>query len=179
MGYALIFTGLFLDWGMDPSSGAILLDPVNKKVSLWDGGETPISLTTVGTIGRAIVAVLEGKVSGKASGDGDRDREEEVVVRVKDVNLSQKKLLEIAMRVVGGDGWEVREWDTAKGVEAARENIRSGRPDLTMAFVKRAVAAGVYGSVWEDGEDDSARLGLGEGMGEEEVEGVVRGVVGI
>jgi len=50
---------------------------------------------------------------------------------------------------------------------------------LTMAFLKRAVAAGGYGSVWEGGEDDSARLGLGEGMGEEEVEGVVRRVVGM
>ena len=35
--YALVFVGLFLDWGMD----GFVIDVRNKKVGFWDDGERP------------------------------------------------------------------------------------------------------------------------------------------
>ncbi|KAK0707800.1 hypothetical protein B0H67DRAFT_636535 [Lasiosphaeris hirsuta] len=147
--YALLFTGLFLDWGMEGTHG-ILLDPKNKRVQLWDGGNTPISFTTVRSIGKSVVGVLGGKAAGKTE------------VRVKDINLTQRRVYELATKVVGEEGWHVTEFDTIQGVAAAKENIKNGKPDFTMAFLKRAVAVGGYGSLWDTEEDDSQSLGLRE-----------------
>ncbi|KAK4442396.1 hypothetical protein QBC34DRAFT_444210 [Podospora aff. communis PSN243] len=143
-GYALVFTGLFLDWGME----GIFLDLKNKRVNLWDEGNTPVSLTTVASIGKAVVGVLQGKVA-------------KTEVRVKDINMSQRRLYELAEKVTSGE-WTVTRWDTAEGVAAAEENIRRGVPDKTLAFLKRAVSLGGYGSVWGHEEDDSEALGLRE-----------------
>jgi len=59
--YALIFVGLFLDWGME----GFILDVKKKKVGLWDGGERRISMTSMASIAKAVVGVLEGKAKGK------------------------------------------------------------------------------------------------------------------
>lgn len=134
----------------------------------WDEGETPIALTSVGSIGKAVVAVLEG-----------RHGETKTEVRVKDVTMTQKRLLELAKKVTGEEGWVVDRWDTAKGVAAAEENLRNGIPDRTLAFLKRAVAVGGYGSVWtEEGpeKDDSEVVGLRD-LSEEEVIVMIRGTV--
>lgn len=157
--YALMFTGLFLDWGME----GIFLDLKNKRVALWDGGNSLVSLTTVASIGKAVVGVLEGKV----------DKTE---VRIKDINLTQSQVYELASKAVGGE-WTVTEWNTADGVASAEENIRQGRPDRTLAFLKRAVSLGGYGSVWAPGEDDSEALGLKEWT-EEDVLGMTAEIAG-
>ncbi|KAK0644147.1 hypothetical protein B0T16DRAFT_447889 [Cercophora newfieldiana] len=88
--YALVFTGLFLDWGME----GIFLDLKNKRVALWDDGNSPISLTTVASIGKAVVGVLQGKVDGTE-------------VRIKDINLTHRRLYELAAQAVGGE-WTVK-----------------------------------------------------------------------
>ncbi|KAK3682038.1 hypothetical protein B0T22DRAFT_493852 [Podospora appendiculata] len=143
--YALIFTGLFLDWGMH----GFLLNLKNKTVELWDDGEAVLSLTTVGSIGRAVVAVLEGKADGKTE------------VRVKDINLSQRHLFELAQEAVGSDGWTVTKLDTEAAYALSKENVKNGQRDASYAFLKRAIVGG-YGSLWRAEEDDSERLGLME-----------------
>ncbi|KAK3395156.1 hypothetical protein B0H63DRAFT_556234 [Podospora didyma] len=159
MDYALIFTGLFLDWGME----GFLLDLKNKSVQLWDGGNTPISLTTVASIGRAVVGVLQGEVGT----DGKKTE-----VRVKDINLTQRRLYELAVEALGEgeDGWTVTEYDTVQAYDTAKENAKKGIPDREYAFLKRAVAAGVYGSVWGEDEDDGEALGSREWTEREVVE---------
>lgn len=161
MDYALVMVGLFLDWGME----GIILDLRGKRVQLWDGGETAVSLTTVGEIAKAVVGVLEGRHG------------EKVELRVKNVNISQRRLYELATGVVGKEGWTVTELDTAAAVEAARENIARGVPDRSYAFLKRAVADGTYGSVWKPEEDDSEMMGS-KAFTEDDVVEVMRKMVG-
>ncbi len=84
--YTLVFVGLFLD---KTGLGGFLIDVKNKKQELWDGGEHPISLTSTASIAKAVVAILEGRAAGKTE------------VRIKDINLSQKRLLELCAKVVG------------------------------------------------------------------------------
>ncbi|KAL2168333.1 hypothetical protein VTG60DRAFT_7377 [Thermothelomyces hinnuleus] len=151
--YALVFVGLWLDWG---------------RARLWDGGERPISLTTLESIGKAVVGVLEGK-----AGEGKTE------VRIKDINLSQRRLYELAAEVVGRDGWEVTTLDTAKAKAVASEKLARGTATLDdiYAFVYRAATAEEYGQPWKPEEDDSERLGL-RPWTEEDVKDLIRKIVG-
>jgi hypothetical protein len=162
--YALIFVGLFLDWGME----GFLLDVKNKKVGLWDGGERPISMTTMASIGKAVVGVLEGKVKGKRE------------VRVKDINISQKRLYELAVEIVGKHGWEVKTVDTARAKAVASEKLEQGTAQLEdiYAFVYRAASAEEYGQPWKPDEDDSESVGL-KPWTEDDVKELIRKVAGL
>lgn len=146
MDYTLIFTGLFLDWGMD----GFIIDVKNKKLELWDGGEHPISMTSMPSIAKAVVAVLQGKASGKTE------------VRVKDINISQKRLFELATQVVGKDGWKVTNLDTKTLAVEAAEKLKKGTANLDDIYglVKRAIVGGEYGFPWSPDEDDSETVGL-------------------
>ncbi|KAH8904968.1 NAD(P)-binding protein [Coniochaeta sp. PMI_546] len=162
--YALIFVGLFLDWGMD----GFVIDVKKKKISFWDKGERPISMTTMASIGKAVAGVLEGKVEGKRE------------VRVKDINISQKRLYELAVEIVGKDGWDVRTIDTAQAKATASEKLAKGTADLDdiYAFVYRASTAEEYGQPWKPDEDDSERIGL-RPWTEDDVRELIREVAGL
>ncbi|KAK0733177.1 hypothetical protein B0T26DRAFT_866501 [Lasiosphaeria miniovina] len=144
--YALLYVGLFLHWGMQ----GMLVDLAGRRAELWDGGDTPISFTTVASIAAAVVAVLEGKAGDK------------VELRVKDITLTQRRLLELSVQAVGLEGWVVTTYDTVQAHAKAKENAKVGIPDVGYAFLKRAFADGAYGTRWTADEDDSAALGLKE-----------------
>jgi hypothetical protein len=160
--YALLFVGLWLDWGIQ----GFILDVKNKTVGLWDGGERPISMTTMASIGKAVVGVLEGKVKGKRE------------VRVKDINIPQKRLYELAAEVVGKDRWQVKTVDTARVAAVASEKLRQGTATLDdiYAFVYRASTAEQYGQPWKPEEDDSESIGL-RIWTEDDVRDLIRKVV--
>jgi hypothetical protein len=160
--YALIFVGLWLDWGIE----GFILDVENKKVGLWDGGERPISMTTMASIGKAVLGVLEGKAGDKRE------------VRVKDINISQRRLYELAAEVVGKDGWEVKTVDTARAKAVASEKLSQGTATLDdiYAFVYRASTAPEYGQPWKPEEDDSESVGL-RAWTEDDVRNLIRDVV--
>lgn len=162
--YALIFVGLFLDWGMS----GFVIDVKRKKVSFWDDGERPISMTTMASIGKAVVGVLEGKVQGKRE------------VRVKDINISQKRLYELATEVVGKDGWEVKTINTAQAKAIASERLAKGTAGLDdiYAFVYRASTAEEYGQPWKPDEDDSESVGL-RSWSEDDVKNLIRKIAGL
>jgi hypothetical protein len=162
--YALVFVGLFLDWGMD----GFIIDVKGKKVGLWDGGQRPISMTTMASIGKAVVGVLEGKVPGKRE------------VRVKDINISQKRLYELAVEIVGKDGWEVKTVDTARAMEVASKKLKEGTASLEdiYSFVYRASSAEEYGQPWAPEEDDSESVGLPVWT-ENDVKDLIREVAGL
>ncbi|KAL2192615.1 hypothetical protein P885DRAFT_81991 [Corynascus similis CBS 632.67] len=161
--YALVFVGLWLDWGME----GFILDVKNKRVGLWDGGQRPISMTTLESIGKAVAGVLEGKVQ--------RNNRE---VRVKDIIITQRRLYELAAEVVGADGWDVTTVDTARAKAVATERLREGTATLNdiYAFVYRASTAEEYGQPWKPEEDDSETLGL-RTWTEDDVKGLIRTVV--
>lgn len=133
---------------------------------LWDGGERPISMTTTPSIGKAVVGVLEGRVKGKRE------------VRVKDINISQKRLYELAADVVGEDGWDVKTIDTAEAKARASEKLSQGTAGLDdiYAFVYRAATAPEYGQPWKPDEDDSESVGL-KTWTEDDVRELVRKVM--
>jgi nucleoside-diphosphate-sugar epimerase len=147
--YTLVFVGLWLDI---TGLAGFVVDAKNKKQELWDDGEHPISLTMTESIAQAVVAVLEGKAAGKTE------------VRVKNINLSQRRLRELCEEVVGSDGWEITHYDTEERTKVARQKFQAGTADVAdhYSFVRRGAGAPGYGSPWKPEEDDSAALGLKE-----------------
>ncbi|KAM0722780.1 hypothetical protein Q7P37_002222 [Cladosporium fusiforme] len=105
--YTFILNNVFLDWALDH---AFLLDAKNKNITLYDGGETPFSTTPLHAVAKAVVGVLRhpADTANRA-------------VRVHGTVLTQKRLLEIAQRVLGAEGWSVAESDTAEETKRAWE----------------------------------------------------------
>lgn len=145
--YTLVFVGLWIDV---TGLGGFVIDVKNKRQEVWDGGEHPISLTSTASIAKAVVAILEGKAAGKTE------------VRIKDIDLSQRRLRELSAEVVGRDGWELTHLDTEDRTNTARQRFRDGTKtvDDHYSFVKRGAGAPGYGIPWTPEEDDSAALGL-------------------
>jgi len=99
---------------------------------------------------------------------------------VKDINITQKRLYELAAEIVGKDGWEVKMVDTAKAQADATEKLKqniAGLEDI-YAFVYRAATAEEYGQPWKPDEDDSESLGI-KAWSESDVKELIRRVAGI
>ncbi|PMD30950.1 hypothetical protein L207DRAFT_573069 [Hyaloscypha variabilis F] len=157
MSYTLVFTGPFLDWGVERG----VMKVREKEITVFDGGEGRFSATTLETVGRAVCRVLE------------REKEtENSVVRVQDTGITLRRLLEMGKRAVGEDGWTVQEATVEDVLERAWEGWRGGKRELgtMLGFILAAVWGVGYGGYFE--KTDNEMLGLKD-MTDEEVQGVV------
>jgi len=138
MSYTLIFTNCLLDWSMSPE-GALLLNPADRTVNLYDGGSHKFSTTSMVTVGKAVVAVL--------------DKYEETANRgvyIQDVAVTQHELLQLAKEVTAADGgpeWAVSHVDTAQLEHAARSDWQTGGRSFKVfyGFAVRGAFAPGYG----------------------------------
>jgi uncharacterized protein YbjT (DUF2867 family) len=160
MSYTVICTGPFLDWGLARG----FMDISRKTASLYDGGDVPYSATTLPTIGRAVCEVLR--------------RPEETanrVVRVHDVVTTQGKLLEMAQRAVGKDGWTVATPSVAAMLKSSWAAFGEGKRDFPtmLGFIVAAAWGEGFGGQLD--ETDNELLGIPV-MTEAEVQAVVNRV---
>ncbi|KAH6988378.1 hypothetical protein EDB80DRAFT_654461 [Ilyonectria destructans] len=81
LSYTLIYTNCLLDWAIT-SQGALLVDPSQRLVKLYDGGNTTFSMTSMATVGRTVVTVLD-----------HYDETANRAICVHDVAISQIELL--------------------------------------------------------------------------------------
>ena len=126
--YTLVCNGAFLDWGLQKN---LLLNWKESKPKLFDGGKNVFSATTLDSVGQAIVGVLSHPEETKNR-----------FVYVKDIDISQNQLLEIARKVDPGKTWEEPLYvDTAELEKSAYENLAKGEvtPSVMMAFLSRAM----------------------------------------
>lgn len=100
--YTLVLNNVFTDWAIN---WGFLLDAKNKKIDLYDGGETEYSTTPLHAVAKGVVGVL-------------RHPEETAnrTVRIHGTVLTQKRLLELGKKALGEDGWTVTESSTAEGM---------------------------------------------------------------
>jgi len=96
---------------------------------------------------------------------------------VQDLAISQNRLVEIAKKVTGAEGWELQVIDTAQGEKESYEKLGKGQVDMSVwiGFLARAIWAEGYGGDFS-GRLDNELFGIGE-MSEGELEDVIRGVV--
>jgi uncharacterized protein YbjT (DUF2867 family) len=122
--YTLIFTNCLLDWGLS-AKGATLLNPSDRTIRLYDGGNKKFSTTSMATVGRAVVAVLD-----------HYDETANRPVYIHDIVITQKELLEMAKEVTAGDGkdWVVSHVDTAKAEAEAYSALKEPVRDMKLFY---------------------------------------------
>ena len=114
--YTLIRTGPFLDYCLNHG---FFLDFKAETTPFYDGGDRPFSTTSLATIGRAVVGILQ-----HLDETGNR------VVFVHDVVTTQRKILAIAEKLAPGRTWTPVDVSTADMLATAQGNYAKGKVDF-------------------------------------------------
>lgn len=123
--YAFIYNGALLDFAMS-KVGAMIINPNDRTIPLYDGGGVNFSATTMADVGRAVASSLE--------------RWEEVKnrsVRVHSSNVTQNDIVDIARELTAGDGgkeWTIQHVDTEQRSREAAEALAGGSKDPMLFF---------------------------------------------
>lgn len=111
--YTLVCNNAILDWGLEMN---LLLAWKEGKPTLFDGGDRNFSATTLASVGQAVVGVLSHPEETKNR-----------FVYVKDIDISQNRLLEIAKNVDPAKKWEEPIYaSTADAEKSSNESLAKG-----------------------------------------------------
>lgn len=159
--YTLVCSGAFLDWGLEHN---FLLNWEETKPKLFDGGKNIFSATSLDSIGQAVVGVLSHP-------DETKNR----FVQIKDIDISQSQLLDIAKKVDPAKEWhDPIHIDTADLERSSNESLAKGQISMPVmvGYIFRAIfGPAEYGSHFQT--TDNELLGLG-GKDEADVEAILR-----
>ncbi|OIW28221.1 oxidoreductase CipA-like protein [Coniochaeta ligniaria NRRL 30616] len=117
--YSRVTTHAFLDWGI---TEGFLLNPKVHQITIYNGGNTRFSVTTLRTIARAIVAIANNL-------DGTKNRP----VFVHDAAITQNQLVRYAKEADGID-WAMESMDTKQLLHDSLEEMKKPNPDLAKAM---------------------------------------------
>lgn len=139
-----VINGPFFDWGLEHKFFVNLQGPSTR---IFDGGDVPVSSTTLAGIGRAVAGVLKHP-------DETKNRH----VFVADVQFTQNQLLDLS-----GNGDKIqRENVKTEDVEKqAYEALKQSPPDgrtFATNLILRAVYGGKYGALFT--KTDNELLGV-------------------
>ena len=155
--YTSVITGPFFDWGLKVGS---VLNLAGPSTTIFDGGDTPFSTTTLQGVGRAIVGVLQHP-------DETKNR----VVYVAEAEVTQNKLLQWS----GKADQIQREPVTTEDLEKqAYEAVNQSPPDyktFAVNLIKRAIFDSQYGTLFT--KLDNELLGIRK-LTESEIVDVVK-----
>ena len=161
--YTNIYNGPFFDWGI---KAGLILNPNEKTVTLYDGGERRFSTTTLETIGKAVAAALKKPDETKNRG-----------LFIQDAALTLKQLKAVAEKVTGV-AWQGKEVSVEKEVLApALAELKKENPDTsktTFPLIITSIWGEGYGSPFS--KLDNELLGLRE-LTEAEIEAVVAAAI--
>lgn len=159
--YTLVCNNAFLDWGLKMN---FLLAWKEGKPKLFDGGNSAFSATTLASVGQAVVGVLSHPEETKNR-----------FVYVKDIDISQNRLLEIAKKVDPAKNWEEPiHASTADMEKSSNESLakRQVTQPVMMAYLFRAIfGPSEYGGRFA--KDDNELLGV-KGKTEADVEALLK-----
>lgn len=153
--YTYVVNGPFLDWGIDLG---FLLNWKGDKTTIYNDGNQPFSSSTLATVGKAVVAILSKYEETKNKS-----------VFVKDITITQNRLLEIAKKVAPGKSWNLEYVNTADIKKDSDEKLAKGEVSqaVMVSYIMVAIFTTEYGSAFE--KDDNELLGI-SGVTEADVE---------
>lgn len=154
-----IYNNAFLDWGLEHK---FLLDPVEGKATLWDGGEHLISVTRLAAVGQALVGVLKHP-----------DETANRAVKIQEAAVSMKQLVEIAKEYTPGKKWTVVEGNTAENVQKSNEALGKGIFEIWVFINYIFRAAFSDATEAHFAKNDNALLGVHE-LSEAELKAAVK-----
>ncbi|TVY14193.1 Pinoresinol reductase 2 [Lachnellula arida] len=160
--YTYVVNGPFLDWGLHRG---FLLDTKEGKPKIYDDGKTVFSATTLASVGQAVIGALSHYEETKNR-----------FVYVRDIDISQKRLLEIAQKVAPEKKWEPVSVNTADIEKSSNEAVARGEftAPVLVGYLFRGIFGEGYGNKWE--KDDNALLGI-TGKTEADVEAILKDVL--
>lgn len=156
--YTLVYNGAFLDWGLEHG---MTLAWKEYKPTLYDGGDSLFSTTTLPTVADAIIGILEHP-------EETRNRP----VYIQDTQTTQNKLLELAKKAAPGKTWEPKTVKLTDIVAVANERLAKGLLDFeTFApYLAQSIYGPDNGGRFD--KTDNELLGL-KPFGDEQLEAVV------
>lgn len=162
--YTLICTNAFLDWGL---GNGFLLNWKDNRPKLYDGGKNVFSVTSLDSIGQAVVGVLNHPEETKNR-----------FVYIKDIDISQNQLLKIAKKIDPEKKWEEPLFiDTAELEKSSYESLAKGEitQQVTYGFICRIVfGPPEYGGLFA--ETDNELLGV-KGKTEADLEALFKSLI--
>ena len=158
--YTSVCNGPFFDWCL---KFGLFGDLKSHTTTLWDGGETRISTTTLASIGKAVAGVFRNLEATKNR-----------VIRVADTTVTQKQIMEIVKEIDGVE-WTTKDGSTAEVYKIALEELKKPEPNMQVAVFNQLYRI-LFGV--ECGPDfgdklDNEKIGL-QVMTEEQVKEVVK-----
>ncbi|KAI7263571.1 hypothetical protein KC345_g9090 [Hortaea werneckii] len=159
--YTFVFNNVFFDWGLDFK---FLLDVPGRKMEIYDGGNRTFTTTTLAQVAQGTVGVLQ-----HLEETANRS------VRLHGTGMTQNRLLEIAKRVVGSEGWEVTESECETIRKESYANFEREPANWLgwgIGFLKVAIHGEGFGRDFTE-KNDNALLGVTE-LDEKAVEELIR-----
>ncbi|KAJ4327145.1 hypothetical protein N0V84_002407 [Fusarium piperis] len=125
--YTFVYNSIFFDWGL---SHNFFIDFSKAEATLFDGGNTEFSTTTLGSIADAVVGVVSHPEETKNR-----------VVYIQDTVLTQNKILELAKKANPDKTWTVKEAALDDIINTANERLAKGLLDWETfgAYLYRAL----------------------------------------
>lgn len=162
MTYTYVSNGPFLDWGLNHG---FLLETKDGKPKIYDDGKTVFSATTLASVGQAVVGILS-----------HYDETKNRYVYVRDIDISQQRLLEIAQKVAPEKKWEPVSVNTVDIEKSSNEGIARGEFTfpVMVGYLFRGIFGEGFGNKFE--KDDNALLGI-TGKTEADVEAIFKTVL--
>jgi len=161
--YTLVRNSAFLDWGLQKS---FILDLESGKPRIFDGGDQLFSSTTLATVGKAVVGVLEHPEETKNR-----------AVYVEDIKISQNKLLALAKKAAPEKKWEPVPTSIAETLKAANEAVANGQYTFPVLynFLFVSVFGEGYGGLIE--KNDNVLLGVAGDKTDADVEAILKNLL--
>lgn len=144
--YSFVYVGGFTDYAIQRN---VILNCSTYQPTIYNGGETEFSTTSLATIGDAVVGVL--------SHPGETQNRP---VYVSEVIYSQKKLLSLAKQVAPDKPWAPVNVDLDVVFQGAMERLSQGFHDLPtlLPILLKSIVDPEYGSKFT--ENDNELLGV-------------------
>jgi len=159
--YTLVLNGGFFDWGC---KNGFIVNIAQRSANFYDGGDRPMSVSTLDTIGKGVVGVVKNL-------DATKNR----AVYIQDACVTTSQLVNVAKKLdKEGKEWKIENKDTATIEKEGYEELKKDSPNFGKAmtgFVARAMYGEGYGGDFSDKLDNDL-LGI-KGYNEKQVEELV------
>ncbi|KAL5603466.1 hypothetical protein FOVSG1_006216 [Fusarium oxysporum f. sp. vasinfectum] len=160
LSYTFIYNNLFLDWGLVNGSLANLKE---KSVVLYNGGDLPISVTRLSTVGKGIVGVLKNPTATK-----NRN------IKIEDGKISFKDLASTLQDAIPGS-WIIKEAETDKLHAKSDEALKNGIMDgwVWFNYILQGGTNAKYGGSFQHVNNDLVGLPT---LSEDEIKALVKDI---
>lgn len=132
--YIAISTGFWYEWSLaiGPAFG---IDTVNRKVTLFDDGDTKISTSTWPQVGRTVASLLSLPIKAEGGNETCLENFANKVIYASSFTLSQNEMLASVLRVT-----DTKDADWTITKESSRERFTTGLEEIKegkrIGFVK-------------------------------------------